>query len=130
MAILAIIWEISGSNLETGRYGPKSETKTFIKRSFGCNEKLYFSKEVKEFPTKLLQRSNFVIDKNHRKSNAGMHRKRIGLMSSQLAKITFCAVQMKNPPQHTPPVFLRYPVTSFHGQIIPLLDFLVRLFTI
>ena len=61
-----------------------SETKTFIKRSFGYNEKLYFSKEVKEVPTKLLQRSNFVIDKNHRKSNAGMHRKRIGLMTSQL----------------------------------------------
>ena len=33
-----------------------SETKTFIKRSFGRNKKLYASKEVKEFPTELLKR--------------------------------------------------------------------------
>ena len=43
------------------------ETKFFIKWSFSSNEKLYTSKEVKEFP-KMLQRSNSVRDKNHRKS--------------------------------------------------------------
>ena len=45
-----------------------SETQTFIKWSFGRNKKLYASKEVKEFPTKLLKRTNSVVDKNHRKS--------------------------------------------------------------
>ena len=43
------------------------ETKFFIKWSFRGNKKLYTSKEVKEFP-KMLQRSNSVRDKNHRKS--------------------------------------------------------------
>ena len=37
----------------------------------------------------MLQRSNSVRDKNHRKSTAGMHRKDIGLMTSQSAKIPF-----------------------------------------
>ena len=43
------------------------ETKSFIKRSLAATVKLYASKEVKEFP-KMLQRSNSVRDKNHRKS--------------------------------------------------------------
>ena len=51
------------------------ETKTFIKWSFSHNKKLHTSKEVKEFP-KLLQRSNSVRDKIHRKS---IHRKHISL---------------------------------------------------
>ena len=38
-----------------------------LKRPFSGNKKLYTSKEVKEFP-KMLQRSNSVRDKNHRKS--------------------------------------------------------------
>lgn len=45
------------------------------------------------------------------------------------------SVKTKNPPQHTPPIFLRYPVTLFHGQIIRsqiilLLDFFVSSSTI
>ena len=52
-----------------------------------------------------------------------------------ISKDNICAVKTKNPPQHTPPVFLRYPVTLFHGQIIPsqiilLLDFFVSSSTI
>ena len=43
------------------------EIKFFIKPSFSGNKKLYTSKEVKEFP-KMLQKSNSVRDKNHRKS--------------------------------------------------------------
>ena len=43
------------------------ETKSFIKRSFSRNKKLYASKEVKKIP-KMLQRSNSVRNKNHRKS--------------------------------------------------------------
>ena len=99
-----------------------SETKAFIKRSFGGNKKLYASKEVKEFPTKLLNRSNSVIHKNHRTS-----------MLECTGNI--CTVKTKNPPQHTPPIFLSYPVTLFHGQIIQsqiilLLDFFVSSSTI
>ena len=96
----------SGSRQGTLQLLQTSETKTFIKRSFGGNKKLYSSKEVKEFPTKLLKRSNSVIDKNH---------------STSMLECTgnICAVKTKNPPQHTPPIFLRYPVTLFHGQIIP-----------
>ena len=52
------------------------------------NKKLYASKEVKEFP-KMLKRSNSARDKNHRKSNAGMRKKHMGLMTSESAKITF-----------------------------------------
>ena len=49
------------------------------------NKKLYTSKEVNEFP-KMLERSNSARDKNHRKSNAGLCKKHIGLMTSESAK--------------------------------------------
>ena len=40
--------------------------------------------------------------------HAGMHRKHIGLMTSQSAKMIFAQSKTKNPPRHTPPVFLRF----------------------
>ena len=43
------------------------ETNSFIEQSFNRNKKLYASKEDEESP-KILQRSNSVKDKNHRKS--------------------------------------------------------------
>ena len=60
-----VVW--SGSRQDILQLLQTWETKSFIKRSFSRNKKLYASKEVKKIP-KMLQRSNSVRNKNHRKS--------------------------------------------------------------
>ena len=82
------------------------QTKFSIKWPFSGNKKLYTSKEVKEFP-KMLQRSILSIQRPE-EINSGMHRKHISLMTSPQSAKIICSVKTKDPPQHTPPVLLRF----------------------
>ena len=52
----------------------------------------------------MLQRSNSDRDKNHRKSMLEC----TGNTSASIGEDNICSVKNKNPPQHTPPVFLRF----------------------
>ena len=60
IATLAIIWEISDSNLETGRYGPKSGVSRIIRESWQHYFHTITSKETLKCIIKMLNWSNIL----------------------------------------------------------------------